>query len=123
MTFLFDNDLSPTLPEALAILGEKTYHVRTVLGPRTPDEAWLHYAGEREWCVITQDHRILKRPHERAALSTFGVGAFFLAKAITGHCSIVQTMIRNWPEIKRIARITPRPFIVSINRTSVRPLR
>jgi hypothetical protein len=123
VTFLFDNDLSPALAEALAVLGEKAYHVRNVLGPRTPDDVWLQHAGEREWLIVTQDHRILKRPHERAALTGYRVGAFFLAKNITGHCDIARAIVKHWPEIKRAASTTPRPFLMSINPSAVRPLR
>lgn len=123
VSFFFDANLSPRLSQALSVLGESAFHVQDVLGRRVPDEVWLQYAGEREWCIVSQDRNILKRPHERAALTNFRVGAFFLVDIAPSHCKILQTLMRHWPEMKRVAAKTERPFIRAIRQRGVRPLR
>jgi hypothetical protein len=79
----------------------------------------LRYAGEREWCIVSSDRRILHRPHERAVLAQFSIGAFFLNDTIVGTCKISRTVYRHWPEMKRIARSEPRPFVYLIRETTV----
>ena len=123
ITFLFDANLSPRLSGALQLLGESAVHVQDVLRRGVPDEVWLEYAGERGWCTVSQDRRILKRPHERAALTKFGVGAFFLVETHQSFCDTVQTLIKNWPEMKRIAATPDRPFVREVRRRGIKPLR
>jgi hypothetical protein len=125
ITFLFDNNLPPSIPRALDALGELARHVRFVeeLGEHAADAEWLEFAGKQGWCVISQDLAILKRVHERAAIARHQVGTFFLAPAITGRCDIIQTLIRHWPAIKTAAHDTPRPFILGIYRNGVRRLK
>lgn len=123
MTFLFDANLSIKIPRALQVLGEAAEHVGEHLGPGVPDPDWLRLAGEKGWFIVTQDNAILGRPEERAALTTYGVGAFFLDPALRGHCNIARHIIRHWPEMKRIAHRMPRPFVMEIRENGVRPLR
>lgn len=73
--------------------------------------------------MLSQDHMILKRPHERAVLTDMGIGAFFLKDTITGLCQIVRTVVRNWPEMKRIGKTTDRPFLYLVSETGVKPMR
>ena len=122
---LFDANLPPGLVEALTNLGEPVEHVSQIFAPATPDETWIRYAGERDWCIVSRDVNITRKPHEAVALREFGVGAFFLlpGKRSPRLCQIIQTVIRHWPEIKRIARTERRPFQFQIGERSVRPLR
>jgi hypothetical protein len=124
VVFLFDENSPQRLARSLREeLGENAYHVYDVLRPGTPDEMVLRHAGERGWCVLSRDHRILRRPHERSVLSELGMGAFFLKETITDFCLIVRTVIRHWPEMKRIARTRERPFIYIVGENGVRPMR
>jgi len=45
---------------------------------RTPDEAWLRFAGQRGWVVITPDARIRYRANEKAAVESARVRQFVL---------------------------------------------
>src|SRR5690606_37994106 len=103
--FLFDANLPPALPEALTILGEHAKHVHDFFPPGTPDEFWINHAGERGWCIVSRDVNITRRPHERAALTAHGVGAFFLlpGKKSPTFWEEVQAIVRHWPEMKRIS--------------------
>ena len=124
VTFLFDENLPRRLARALREdLGEAAYHVYDVLHPSTPDEDVLRYAGERVWCTLSSDRRILHRPSERAVISELGIGAFFLNDSVSGFCTIVRTVLHNWPEMKRIAATQPRPFLYLVRPRSIVPMR
>lgn len=119
VVFLFDENSPHRLVRSLRELGEAAYHVYDVGLKQAPDEMVLRYAGEREWCIVSSDRRILHRPHERAVLAQFSVGAFFLNDTIVGTCKIARTTYRHWPEMKRIARSELRPFVYLIRETTV----
>lgn len=125
LSFLFDAHLPPGLVEALTVLGQPAEHVNSLFPPGTPDERWIRYAGERSWCIVSRDVNITRRPHELAALREFGVGAFFLlpGKRSPRLCEVIQTIIRHWPELKRLARTEQRPFQFQIGARSVRRFR
>lgn len=119
--FLFDANLPPGLAEALRVLGEPAEHVSGIFAPATPDETWLRYAGERGWCVVSRDVNITRKPHELAALREAEVGAFFLlpGKRSPRLCQIIQTTIKHWPEMKRLAREERRPFQFQVGESRV----
>jgi len=124
IVFLFDENLPRRLVRALREeLGEAAFHVCDVLQASAPDETVLRYAGERVWCTVSSDRRILRRPSERGVISEFGIGAFFLNDSVTGFCSIVRTVLHNWPEMKRIAASQPRPFLYLVRPRNVAPIR
>lgn len=125
VTFLFDANLPAGLAEALRVLGESAHHVSEIFAPATPDETWIRHAGERNWCIVSRDVNITRRQHELAALRQFSVGAFFLlpGKRSPRLCQIIQTVIRHWPEMKRLAVAERRPFQFRIGERSVSRLR
>lgn len=55
MKLLFDENLSPRLPERLADLYPHCLHVREVGLERAPDEAVWSYARENGFTIVTQD--------------------------------------------------------------------
>jgi hypothetical protein len=124
VTFLFDANTPPGLVRALREeLGENAYHVGDLLQPGAPDEEVLRYAGERTWCTVSADRRMLRRPNERAVISEMGIGAFFLNDTVRGFCTIVRTIVHNWPEMKRIATTQRGPFLYLVRPTSLVPVR
>jgi PIN like domain len=125
VSFLFDANLPPGLVDALNALGEPAEHVNKLFPPATADETWIRYAGEREMCVISRDMKMTRRPHENAALSEAAVGAFFLlpGRRSPNVCQIVETIIRHWHELKRLAATEPRPFRYQLGETRVSRLR
>jgi PIN like domain len=106
-------------------MGEPAYHVHDYFGPGTDDETWMRYAAERGWCIVSRDVRITRRPHERAALTGHRIGAFFLlpGPASPDRCTMIQTVIKHWPTMKRLAAATPRPFQQQITRRGVKRFR
>lgn len=124
VVFLFDENLPRRLVRALREeLGESAFHVCDVLYASAPDEEVLRHAGERAWCTVSSDRRILRRPSERAVIAELGIGAFFLNDSVSGFCSIVRTVLHNWPEMKRIACTQPRPFLYLVRPRNLTPLR
>lgn len=124
VVLLFDENIPHRLARALREeLGENAYHVYDVLHPGAPDEAVFRYAGEREWCVLGSDRKVLRKPHERAVISDFGMGAFFLNDTVQGFCTIVRTIVRHWPELKRLASQEPKPFLYLVKEKTVTRMR
>jgi hypothetical protein len=124
VAFLFDANLPPGLVRALREeLGENAYHVGDLLQPGAPDEEVLRYAGERAWCTVSADRHILHRPNERAVISELGIGAFFLNDSVRGFCTIVRTVVHNWPEMKRIAATQRPPFLYLVRPRNLVPVR
>ncbi len=54
-------------------------HREWPLGQDAPDEVWLGYVGERDWCVILRDRRIRTRPPQRAVLEEYRVRVVVIA--------------------------------------------
>ncbi|MBB4636486.1 DUF5615 family PIN-like protein [Longimicrobium terrae] len=125
VTLLFDANLPPGLVDALTSLGEPVMHVSQIFAPGTPDETWIRYAGDRNWCIVSRDVNITRNAHEAAALRECGVGAFFLlpGKRSPRLCQIIQATIRHWPEIKRLAASEARPFQYQIGERGIKRFR
>lgn len=124
VVFLFDANTPHRLVRTLREeLGESAYHVGDLLHPEAPDEEVLRYAGERAWCTVSSDRRILHQPNERAVISELGIGAFFLNDSVKGFCTIVRTVVHNWPEMKRIAATQRAPFLYLVRPGSLVPIR
>lgn len=121
--FLFDENTPERLVRSLRELGQPAYHVYDVDLKQAPDPDVLQYAGERGWRVVTADQAILRRPHERAILKEFSLGAFFLNDTITGTCKIARTLYRHWPEMKRLAATEPEPFLFLLRETTISRIR
>ena len=124
LVFLFDENFPHRVVRAMREeWDESVVHVYDFWGRKTPDPVVLRFAGERGWIVVSSDRRILKKPQERAVLKELGMGAFFLSDGVAGFCTIVRAVVRNWPEMKRIARTSRRPFLCLVKHASVTPIR
>ncbi len=124
VVILFDENMPERLAAALRDqLGERALHVAEVLERGTPDAAVIRHAGERGWCMLSADRRMLRTPGERAAMAEHGVGAFFLNDSVAGFCAITRAVVRHWPEMKRIAASEPRPFLYLVKESSLTRLR
>ena len=64
MTFFFDNNLFPYIPDALRILGESACHLQDEFKPDAQDIEWLPYVTKNNMVLITLDLRITKIPLE-----------------------------------------------------------
>lgn len=108
---------------SLRELGEAAYHVLDVGLKQAPDAEVLRYAGQQGWSLISADRKILRRPHERAAIGEAGVAVFFLNDTLAGLCDISRAIYRHWPDMKRLGRSEQGPAIYLVGESSVRALR
>ena len=72
MRFFFDNNLSPLLAASLDPIlsqnGHSATHLRDKFSPDITDIDFISaLADEGDWTIITADHHIYTRPHERQA--------------------------------------------------------
>lgn len=113
MIFLFDENMPPRVAAALQALGTcEARHVVDHLPRGTSDEEVFAFAAAQGWLLVTQDARIRRNPHQRAALLQAGIGAFILTGR--GARSVEQMMIfllERFPAIHEAATATIPPYI------------
>jgi hypothetical protein len=102
LKFFVDHCLSPKYVQILGglDLGDVT-SLRENFAPDTPDVVWIKELGARGWILITKDRSQRSKPPERAALSSEGVSAFYLAHAFD-HLPLQDQawrVLRFWPSI------------------------
>ena len=78
MKFIFDENLSPALPEGLQKFGKDAEHITKHCPPGTTDEDLLKKIGDNGWFLVTLDMGIRRKPTEKRALKEHQIGAFFL---------------------------------------------
>jgi hypothetical protein len=79
---LFDNNLSPKIVDTLCALGATAVHLRSLFPADTDDVDWIPKVAADGWVVVTVDHCIRTRPHEREVWRKSGVCIFFLPKGV-----------------------------------------
>ncbi|MDZ7717758.1 MAG: hypothetical protein U5K72_02920 [Balneolaceae bacterium] len=101
MKFYFDENITPQIAKALAILQEpRPVNVeyllsKTLLGQGTPDEEWIPKVAEEDGVVITQDFNIQRTRHQRELYRQYGLGVVFLKppkKSRFGYWDIVNKL-------------------------------
>ena len=124
MTFLIDENLGLQLAAGMKGFGEAVKYLTDVLPAGIDDTEILAHIGDKGWFLITRDKKILSRPAELAALRNYKVGAFFMGGKNRSRCEIIQQLVRNWPEMKRQAGKTRRPFAFHVppNGTKFKPI-
>jgi hypothetical protein len=125
VTFYLDACIPTPVAVALASVREDVIYAGGPSAPArsTPDAEWLRIAGEQDWLVITRDRNIRKRPGERAAYISAGVGVFCLTGA--GNATKWETLrliVARWERMEEVAATLKRPFICSVRREGVRRL-
>lgn len=121
MKFLFDNDLPHPIARALRILGQPVQHVRDIpdLGPGSPDDLNLDYAGRRGFYLVTKDKAIKRTPQFRAIITEAKIGAFFVSTGKARQLSGWETaklLIKAWDDIVRYANQHDAPFLMLVQR-------
>jgi hypothetical protein len=116
LTFLFDENISPLVAEALKVLGKPVAYITDIL-PRGIDDITLFAKlGQLEWFLVTQDKKIRRKRHELEAIKQAGIGAFiFTGRAEKGVEEMTIMVLRHFGEMERLASRTKRPFIFGIS--------
>jgi hypothetical protein len=78
LTFLFDENISHFIVDALKALGKPVAYLTDILPRGTQDVTLFSKLGELGWFLVTQDKRIKRKKHELEALRQAGIGAFIL---------------------------------------------
>jgi predicted nuclease of predicted toxin-antitoxin system len=110
MKFFIDNNLGPDLAKGMRGFGENVMHLQEKFPHDAQDTDWLPFVGKNHLILVTRDLNIRRRPFELRALKSHNVGVFFLGGKKLNRCEIIQQVVRNWPEMKKLARKTDPPF-------------
>lgn len=83
MKVFLDNNLSPAIARGLGELAKheswSVHHLRDFFPPSVGETDWIKELGaDKGWTVLSADIRLLRRPHERAALRAGKVTVFAL---------------------------------------------
>lgn len=82
LEFLTDKHISPVIAQVLTSMGMHTRSLLKEHPERIEDADWIPWASEQGLHIITNDHRILRREAEAAALASAEVVAFFVATGV-----------------------------------------
>lgn len=120
MNFFFDENITPQIARALAILQEplqheqiKVFNIRDEFGRGATDEEWIPEVGKQEGVVITQDLNIHRTRQQRELYRQFKIGVVFFKppkKTGYGYWTMIEKIIEAWPDIKKIAKRKKKPF-------------
>ena len=112
MKFLFDNQLSPHLTEAIHALarvdGDEVVHLRQKFSASAPDVEWIRTLGEEGgWIVVSGDLDIIRTRAERVVWRGAGLIGFFLKKGWINLPPWEQAwrLVKWWPTLVAQARI------------------
>ena len=116
MTFLFDENISHFIVDALKALGKPVAYLTDILPRGTQDVTLFSKLGELGWFLVTQDKRIKRKKHELEALRQARIGAFiFTGRAERDVDSMMVLLLRHFSEIQRLTSETKRPFIFGVS--------
>lgn len=117
MTFLFDRNVPPNLPQALKRLRSPIQPLlhRDHFRDTDPDDVWLTTAGQNGWFVVTQDYKWHYEAPQIAAIKTYGLGCFYLWGASAPLWLIARAFCKAADSIQRVVQEEPRPFIYRVD--------
>jgi hypothetical protein len=114
MKAFIDNNLSLQLAAGLKGFGEDVVHLKDLFPDDTADADWLPYVGQNDMVLVTRDIRIRWNPSEISAFKSHNVGAFLLGGKQRTRCELILQLVRNWPQMKELAKKTRRPFMFRV---------
>jgi hypothetical protein len=116
LTFLFDENISPLIVNALKALGKPVAYITDILPRGTDDLTIFAKLGQVGWFLVTQDQRIKRKKHEREAMKQAQIGAFiFMGRAERSVDDMMIQILRHFAQMERFAQSTTRPFIFGIS--------
>ena len=116
MTFLFDENISQLVVDALKALGKPVAYLTDILPRGTDDITLFSRLAELGWFLVTQDKKIKRKKHELEALRRAGLGAFiFTGRAERDVDSMMMLVLKSFNEMQTLATETKRPFIFGIS--------
>ncbi len=134
MRIYFDENFSPHLVEGIRQLqdgrkseGGSVCSLKEEFGAGAADEVWIPSVASRHGVAITQDVNIHRTRAQWELCQANKIGVFFFKtpkKQGWSYWQIVQLVIRQWPEIKRLTEESRRPFgyVIEMHRNKIRRL-
>jgi len=118
--FFVDRSLGSHLfPDALAAAGLTIERHHDHFAHDADDEDWIRFAAANDWYALSQDDRIYRNPVQREIVMTAGLGYFVLTAANAKAVEVAANFVATYPAIERFIARTGRPFIASVQRSSV----
>ena len=116
MTFLFDENISGLVVDALKALGKPVAYLTDILPRGTVDQDLFSRLGDLGWFLVTQDKKIRRKKHELEALRRAGIGAFiFTGRAERDVDAMMMLVLKHFNEMQRLANETRPPFVFGIS--------
>jgi hypothetical protein len=116
LTFLFDENISQLIVDALKALGKPVAYLTDILPRGTDDLTLFSRLAELGWFLVSQDKKIRRKKHELEALRRAGLGAFiFTGRAERDIDSMMMLVLKSFNEMQTLATETKRPFIFGIS--------
>lgn len=120
MILFIDRDLGKRLGRALRTVGVTvTLHIDrypNADAETVPDREWIVEAARRGETLITRDGRIRRTSAELAAVVAAGARCFVLETGNATPFVYLRALMVAWPEMERLAREEPAPFMFGITR-------
>ena len=106
MTYFFDNNIAPAIPQALRALGEDAVHIcdcaRHGISRGDSDVDWMPKVAKLGWFAVTVDNNIQRRREERKVREACGLRVVYLPGAFGRKLHFFQQavfVIRAWENI------------------------
>jgi hypothetical protein len=116
LTFLFDENISQLIVDALKALGKPVAYLTDILPRGTDDIALFSRLGELSWFLVTHDKKIKRKNMNWKHYGGPAIGAFiFTGRAERDVDSMMMLVLKHFNEIQRLATETARPFIFGIS--------
>lgn len=104
MTYIFDENLSPRIAQALAVLELPVVHVNDRYGRGAREVDFLPNVAACGWVLVTCDRHIRTRPAEKLALQRAGVTAIFMGDKFPQSPFHKQALwfLQNWEKMEAV---------------------
>jgi len=115
VTLALDENLPPTVAQALAVLKFPVTHVTDHLPRGTPDEQLFAEAAARDWVLVTRDAKMWRKRAQQEALLQAGIGVFVLvSSAAHSPPELTALLLRRLPEMLELMERARRPFVFRV---------
>ncbi len=116
MIFVFDENISPKVVEALQVLQYPAQHSTNLVPRGATDQVLFRALNPSEMCLVTQDQNMARKSHQREAILSARLRVFIFtgdaSKSLAAMALLVQQV---WPQLENLAQVTPAPFIFGIS--------
>jgi len=130
MKFFVDENITPNIAQALAILqnprsneGIEVFTIKDKFGKGTPDKEWIPKVAAEDGIVITQDLNIHRVRQQRELYRQYGLGVVFFKPPKKGYqyWDLVEFYIKRWKVVKEEVKKLNKPFALVITPRSAKP--